>query len=186
MKRSVGLSRAVSSWNARRNALRFRLASEKHCDASFGIELHDHVAHLVDDPDIVVRVDAHLGGEHESVDVFADFPHVLARAIELEHPRAAVRERPHGADGDGRMAGACIDEDVALGIGGDARDFAEIEAGGQLNAFGTESKLISGAEFWASARDASNPPASVTVRMFEVMFMVDLLVTVLRCCPLAP
>src|SRR5438552_3231435 len=57
----------------------------------------------------------------------------LAGAIELEHPRASVREGSHGADRDGRMPRACIDENVALGIGGDARDFAEIKAGGQVN-----------------------------------------------------
>src|SRR5215467_915038 len=48
-----GLSRAVSARSARRNELGFRLASEQHRDASLGIELHDHVTHLVHGPDIV-------------------------------------------------------------------------------------------------------------------------------------
>ena len=75
-------------------------------------------------------------------------------------------ERPHGADGDRRMAGACVDEEIALGIGCDARHFAEIKAGRQLNRVGTESNLISGAGLWAGAgRTASTPAANVTVRI---------------------
>src|SRR5262249_29097865 len=57
----------------------------------------------------------------------------FARAIELKHARAAMREGAHGADRNGGMSGARIDENVAFGVGGDTRDFAEIEAGRQLN-----------------------------------------------------
>ena len=44
------------------------------------------------DPDVVLRIDAHLRGEQKPVDALADLARELARAIELEQPRAAVRE----------------------------------------------------------------------------------------------
>ena len=99
----------------------------------------------------------------------------LPRAIELEQPRAAVREWPRGADRDRRMTRARVDEDVALRIGRHAADFAEIEAGGQLKRVGDRIELDLRRAFWASAEAASNPPASVSIRMFKVMFMVVLL-----------
>src|SRR5215469_16083900 len=119
VKEIGGLSRAISPLSAGRNELRLRFSSEKHRDVSLRVELHDHVAHLVDRPDIVSGIDAHLGGSHEPVGIFADLPHVLAGAIELEHPRTAMREGPHGADSYSGMSRACVDEDVALGIGSD-------------------------------------------------------------------
>ena len=75
---------------------------------------------------VTAEIRSHLGGGHESVSFFADLPSVLASPIELEQPRTAMREGSHGADGDGGMPGACIDEKVALGISSDASDFAEM------------------------------------------------------------
>ena len=47
-----------------------------------------------------------------------------------------MRERPHSADGDGGMAGPCVNEDVALRIRSHAGYFAQIKAGGQLQRIG--------------------------------------------------
>ena len=51
----------------RRNAFRLRLAAEQHLHRPFGIELDDHARHLIDDPDVVLRIDAHLLREQEAV-----------------------------------------------------------------------------------------------------------------------
>src|SRR5262249_61296625 len=72
---------------------RFGLPSEKERDASLRIELHHHRGILVDDPEVVLRVDADLRREQESVRALADFARELAGAIELEQPGAAVHER---------------------------------------------------------------------------------------------
>ena len=100
-------------------------------DAALRIELHDHVGHLVDDPDVVLRIDADLRGEQEAVEALADLARELAVAIELEQPRSAMRERARRGHRDRRMAGARVDEDVAARIRRHAADFAEIDVVGQ-------------------------------------------------------
>ena len=92
----------------------------------------DGVGHFVNYPDVVVFINADLGGDEEGVGILADFAGVLARAVELEEAGATVDEGPHGADGDGRVAGAGVDENVAFGVGGDAGDFTEQKIGGDL------------------------------------------------------
>ena len=72
---------------------RFRLAAHRHHDAALGIELDDHVRSFVDDPDVVLWIDAHRVREDEAVEALADLADELARRIELEQPRGAARER---------------------------------------------------------------------------------------------
>src|SRR3954468_5638746 len=74
----------------RGNVDRLGLSAEQHCQTPLRVELHDHVAHLIDDPDIVLRVDAHLIGEHEAVSVLADLTDEAAVAVELIELRAAM------------------------------------------------------------------------------------------------
>src|SRR5579883_411518 len=47
-----------------------------------------------------------------------------------------MREGARGAEGDGRMTGTCEDENVTLGIGGDARSLAEIDVVGKAQRVG--------------------------------------------------
>ena len=96
------------------------------------IELDDHIGHLIHHPNVIAWVDAHLGGEHESIGVLADFTDELAAGIELEQPRAPMGERTRGAYRDGRMAGPRVDENIAARIRRHTAHFAEIEAGGKL------------------------------------------------------
>src|SRR5205814_7011928 len=71
---------------------RFRLPSEQEREASLRIEFHHHRRRLVNDPEVVLRIDADLRCEQKPVDALADLTSEFARAIELEQPRAAVHE----------------------------------------------------------------------------------------------
>ena len=88
------------------------------------IELHDLVRAGVDDPDVVLRIDAHLLREVDRVDTLADLLHELAGLIELKQPRAAVIERALVAERRDGVTGPRVDEHVAARVGGDAGDFA--------------------------------------------------------------
>jgi len=81
---------------------------------SVRIELDDHAGHLIDHPDVVLRIDPHLLRNQESVRILSDLANEFPVLIELEEARASVRERPRGADGNGRMAGAGVNENIAL------------------------------------------------------------------------
>src|SRR5262249_18481331 len=72
--------------------------------------------------------------------VLADFADELAVAVELKQPRAAMGERARGSNGDGRMAGPRIDEDIALGVRGDASDLAQVDVVGQVQQVGDRIK----------------------------------------------
>src|SRR5438874_948311 len=102
--RSAGTARILN---------RLRFASEEEHDAALRIELHHHRSVLVDDPEVVLRIDADLRGEEKSVHALADLAREFSVAIELEQPRAAVHERTRRRDRHRRMAGARVDEDVA-------------------------------------------------------------------------
>ena len=88
----------------RRHAHRFRLAAENHLHAPVRIELDHLRRHLIDDPDVVLRIDAHLLRLQQAVRALADLADELAGPIELEQPRAAVR---HGARGAERRCTDC-------------------------------------------------------------------------------
>ena len=90
-----------------------RTAAEHHQHLALRVELGDHVGAFVDRPDIVLRIDAHRMGELEAVIALADFLEEIAVLVELEQPRVGA---------------AMKDEDVALGVGGDADRLAEIFA----------------------------------------------------------
>src|SRR5439155_11995759 len=118
---------ATTTGPAARILDRFRLASEKECDASLSVELHHHRGILVDDPEVVLGIDADLRGKQESVHALADLARELAGAIELEQPRTAVHEWTRRRERHRRVAGAGVDEDVAARIGRHAADFAQID-----------------------------------------------------------
>jgi hypothetical protein len=99
-----------------RNVDGFGLASEQHDLTALRIELDDHVGHLIDDPDIVLRVDADLIGEHEAIHVMAEFFDETAIAVELEELRTAMHEVTRAAQGHEGMTCTGVDEDVATGI----------------------------------------------------------------------
>ena len=108
------------------------------------IELHDLVGRDVDRPDVVLRIDAQADRRVEAVDVLAPFADELAVAIEQEQPRAAVRERAVVAERRIGMAGARVDEDLALRIGADAGDFADVDVLRASSAGRRTMKLSSG------------------------------------------
>ena len=62
----------------------------------------------------------------------SDLAHEFAGLVELEQPRAAVREHARSARDRVGIAGARVDEDVALGIGRHAGRFAQVDVLGQL------------------------------------------------------
>src|SRR5687767_13714769 len=76
----------------RRHAHRLRLAAQHHLDPPVRVELDHLRRHLVDDPDVVLAIDAHLLRLQEAVRPLTDLTDERARAIELEQPRPAVRD----------------------------------------------------------------------------------------------
>jgi len=76
-----------------RHVHRLGLAAENHLDASILVEFDDLRGHLIDDPDIVLGIDAHLLRLQESVNTLSELTHELAVAIELEKPATAVCDR---------------------------------------------------------------------------------------------
>src|SRR4029077_9927924 len=119
------LPRAISLGLARRNGNGFRFSPEQNGELSLRIELDDHVGHLIHYPNVVVRIDADLGGEHEAVRVLADLADELAVLVELATPRAAMGEGTRGADRDRGMAGSRVDENIAARIRRHTAHFAE-------------------------------------------------------------
>ena len=109
------------------DADRFRLPTEHEPDAAIGIELHHLIGGDIDRPDVVLRIDAQADRRVEAVDVLAPFADEVAAAIEEEQPRAAVRERAVVAERRIGMAGARVDEDLALRVGADAGHFADVD-----------------------------------------------------------
>ena len=101
----------------------FLLAPEHHDDLAFGVELDDHVGAFVGGPDVVILVDAHGVRERPGIEIVADFANVLAVLIEFQKLR--------GGGGIGRTVGvpARKNEDMSLGIYGDAGYLAEIQIG---------------------------------------------------------
>jgi hypothetical protein len=101
-----------------------RLSAEHELEAAVGVELHDLVRSGVDDPDVVLRIDADLLREVDRVDALSDLLHELAGLIELKDARAVVIEGPFVAERRHGMAGARVDEDVPLRVRRHAGDFA--------------------------------------------------------------
>src|SRR3954469_18780918 len=61
-----------------------RLAAEHELEPAVAVELHHLVRAGVDDPDVVLRIDAHLLREIDRVDALADLLDELAVLIELK------------------------------------------------------------------------------------------------------
>ncbi len=95
------------------------------------VELHHVAGHLIDDPDVVLRIDADLLGEHEAVACLSDLANEFSGSIELEQARSTVRERPRAAERHGRMAGSRVHEDIALGVRRHATDFPQVDVIGE-------------------------------------------------------
>jgi len=71
--------------------------------------------------------------EDKAVQVLTDLTNELAGWIELEESRRAARECAPCTERRRRIAGARVDVDVALGIGGHADRFTEIQVVGKLD-----------------------------------------------------
>ncbi len=112
----------------------FLLATENHDDAAFGIELDDHVGTFVGDPDVVVLIDFDGVTERPSVQVVADFAEKFSVRSEFEELRRS------GGVGGARSVTAGKDEDVALGIDGDAGGFGEIDVRRKFQEIGNRLK----------------------------------------------
>ena len=93
------------------------------------IELHHHARHLIDDPDVVLRINAHLLRNEETIRILADLTNVLAAFVELEKPRSSMEERPRRADGDTRMASARVNKNISPGIRRHATHFTKMNVG---------------------------------------------------------
>jgi hypothetical protein len=97
-------------WNADRHGL--RLAPEDHQHTPVLPELDDLVRSFVDDPDVVLRVDADGMGDEERVDALADLADEVAARVELKQPGAAMREQARVREADGRIAGPRVGEQL--------------------------------------------------------------------------
>src|SRR6185369_4673054 len=86
----VDLARRHARAGAERDVLRF--SSEQ--EPSVGVELDHLIRARVDNPDVVLRIHAHLLREVHGVDTLAYLLHELARRVELKQPRTAVIEGP--------------------------------------------------------------------------------------------
>src|SRR5262249_49759714 len=64
------------------NSLRF--SAQQHLDMARPIDLHNVDGHLIDNPDVVRRINADLLGKHEAVGRLSNLPNKFPSAIELE------------------------------------------------------------------------------------------------------
>src|SRR5262249_29477886 len=88
----------AASTTRRGHGNRFGLAAEHHHDATGRIKLVHRIRHLIDNPDVVLRIDADLLGKQHAVAVLSHLSNELSGPIELEQPRTAVRECPRRAE----------------------------------------------------------------------------------------
>src|SRR2546429_5154428 len=79
---ATGAGTAVAARS--RNGNRLGFSTQQELGMSRRIELHNEVRHLIDDPDVVLRVDTDLLGEDEAVAVLSYLPNEFAVSIELE------------------------------------------------------------------------------------------------------
>ena len=127
----------------------FRFASEHKSDAAGGVELHHLVRCGVDGPHVVLRIDAKTDRSIEAVDVLAEFSHELSGLVELEQSRSAAHERAVVSKRGVGMAGTRVDEDLALRIGADAGDLADVDGRRASSGSGRHRrKAIAGTALW--------------------------------------
>ena len=135
---------------------RFLLAAEHHDDAALGIELDHHVRALVDDPDVVLLVDAHGVGERPGVQVLADLADELACRVELQQLR-----RGRGVGGPAGVAARNTKMwPFELTATPDASP--KYMSGGSFSGLGTESKVMLGTACCAKADGAINSISPVS------------------------
>ena len=113
-----------------------RLAAKHELQPPVGVELHHHVRSGIDDPDVVLRIHAHLLREIHCVGALADFLDEFARLVELEEPRSAVIERALVAEGRHGVAGARVHEQMAFRVGRHAGHFTQKRIGRQRQKIG--------------------------------------------------
>ena len=106
------------------------LAAEDHHDAALRIEFHNDVRTFVRDPNVVFGIYFDRVRVGPSVEVVSDLAHEITALVELQKLR--------GGGAVGRTCGIAAreDEDVAVGINGDAGDFAEVHVGRELQEIG--------------------------------------------------
>ena len=150
-----------AAWRRLGNVDGFRLAAQQHQDAAAGgIEFDDHAAIGIDGPDIVLAVDADLLGDEKTVKSPADLSDEIAGGIELKQLcPAADRKGARTAQRGARTAGPREDEDIALGVGRDSGDLAEIGVPGQFQRIGGGERNFRRA-FWAAAGSPTSKVAA--------------------------
>src|SRR4051812_10983129 len=121
-------------WIRRRhsNGDRFRFTAENHQHTPLRIELDDLARSLVNDPDVVLRVDMDGMRDLKRVNPLSNFTHECTAAIELQQTRASMREQSRIAERDGRIARTRVHEQLSTRVRRDARDFTEIKIRRQL------------------------------------------------------
>jgi hypothetical protein len=82
------------------------------------------------------------------------------------------------------VPGACVDEDIALRVGGDTGDFAEIKAAGQLNRARNGIELDPGCSVLGESEGREHSGSKCDGQGIQGDVHNGLLVTVLRGCPL--
>src|SRR5271154_1860384 len=107
-----------------RYALRLVLPAQQHLNPPVLVELDYHARHLIHNPDVVLRIDPDLLSDHETVRILPDLAYELPGLIELKQARASMRERAGRSNGNRRVPHARVDENVPLGVSGDAGHFA--------------------------------------------------------------
>jgi hypothetical protein len=75
-------------------------SAQHHLHSAVRIELDDLRRHLIDHPDVVLRIDADLLRLKESIKALAKLARELAAAIELEQPSAAVGDSSRSTNRD--------------------------------------------------------------------------------------
>ena len=122
----AGPGRAFRTWRRRTHQHRLGLAPEHERHAALAVELHDLAGADVDGPHVVLRIHAQADRGIEAVDVLAQFAHELAGGVELEQARAVAVEGAVVAERGVGVAGARVDEDLALRVGAHAAHFADV------------------------------------------------------------
>src|SRR5581483_3854937 len=106
---------------------RLWFAPHRHDNAAFLIELDDHIRTFVHDPDVILRVDAHSMCLDKAIQALTDFSDVLAVLIEFEQTRCGTHKNAVCSGGYIYRSGPRVNEDVTLGVRGDAQNLAEVD-----------------------------------------------------------
>ena len=106
------------------------LAAKNKRDAAGRIEFNDHVRAFVRDPDVVVFVDFHGVGKGPGIEMMANLAKKFSVRSEFQKLRSGR------SVGGPSCAAARKHKNVALGVDGDARGFAKVKIGRELEEIG--------------------------------------------------